>query len=526
LAANTLLNIATAIVTSVLAVAFVPLILHRFGTEFYGILSVTWMVLANFNFLDFGFSRASARYVAQELAQGNPDRAAIWTWTAVLSQAFLGVVGAVVIYHLAPFIVDHIHVQRGNRELGLLALRLFACSIPIDFANRSLTGVMQAGQRFDWVNGLSILNTLSTYCAYGIGILRGNDFATVVTALFAFKIVNLLATYYGATKVLPRLLSLSHLRGLTDSYWPRAVALVRYGWWVAAAALVAPMLVQFDSWMISFLLGVSLLPFFTVPTGLLWRLGFLPSSLSTPLFPAFSAMEARTEWGRIENYFVRAHRYLLVLLIPVLLVLFIWGEELLRLWVGAPFARQAALPLRLLIPGFLIGLVAPLSGTLLEAVGRPDILVKLYLAELPLNVVSVWLLTKYLGVPGAALSYTVRTIVETVALWLIVYRLVPFPGSGFFKRGVLMAAASALVFLPAALGIRATRVTSFADLAATVGTLLIYAIYAYRFVFDARDRQFTAAFVRSKARSFAEKCGIRRPVLDTDGRALDCGPVE
>ncbi|MGA2171330.1 MAG: lipid II flippase MurJ, partial [Terracidiphilus sp.] len=397
-------------------------------------------------------------------------------------QAFLGVVGAVVIYHLAPFIVDHIHVQRGNRELGLLALRLFACSIPIDFANLSLTGVMQAGQRFDWVNGLSILNTLSTYCAYGIGILRGNDFATVVTALFAFKIVNLLATYYGATKVLPRLLSLSHLRGLTDSYWPRAVALVRYGWWVAAAALVAPMLVQFDSWMISFLLGVSLLPFFTVPTGLLWRLGFLPSSLSTPLFPAFSAMEARTEWGRIENYFVRAHRYLLVLLIPVLLVLFIWGEELLRLWVGAPFARQAALPLRLLIPGFLIGLVAPLSGTLLEAVA--------------------------------------------VALWLIVYRLVPFPGSGFFKRGVLMAAASALVFLPAALGIRATRVTSFADLAATVGTLLIYAIYAYRFVFDARDRQFTAAFVRSKARSFAEKCGIRRPVLDTDGRALDCGPVE
>lgn len=518
LAWNSLLNLGTSVLIVGLNIVFVPLMLHTFGTEFYGVLSVTWMVLANFGWLDFGFSRASARYVSQELARGRHDDAALWTLTAVISQAFLGGLGALLIWYFAPFVVDHIHVQKEHRELVILTLKLFAFSIPIDFANRSITGVMQAGQRFDWVNGLSLFSTLSTFAVYGVGILKGADFRVVVYGLFILRAVNLLASYWGATKVLPALKSLSYLEGLTASYWSRAIVLVRYGLWVASAAVVGPLLLFFDQWMISFLVGVSLLPYYTIPSNLLWRMGIFPTSLTTTLFPAFSALEAKTDWVRIERYFVRAHRYLLSAIIPILFVLYVWGAEILRIWLGSPFAIQATLPLRLLVFGFIIGLLAPLSGALLEAVGRPDMLVKVYLIELPFNIVVVWSLTKYFGVGGAALSYTVRTAVETIILWVVVYRIVPFSVMSLLKNGLLR---PSLTMLPFALGaylMRSASIKNYSDIALTLVLMAAYGLYTYFLVFDSHDRIFGLEFYRARKAKFLAKIS-GRSVLPSTGNA-------
>jgi O-antigen/teichoic acid export membrane protein len=512
LAWNSLLNLGTSVFIVGLNIVFVPLMLHTFGTEFYGVLSVTWMVLANFGWLDFGFSRASARYVAQELARGRHDDAALWTLTAVVSQAFLGGLGALLIWYFAPFIVDHIHVQKEHRELVILTLKLFAFSIPVDFANRSITGVMQAGQRFDWVNGLSLFSTLSTFVVYGIGILKGADFRAVIYGLFILRVVNLLASYWGATKVLPTLKSFSYLESLTAGYWGRAVVLVRYGLWVASAAVVGPLLLFFDQWMISVLVGVSLLPFYTIPSNLLWRLGLFPTSLTTTLFPAFSAMEAKTEWTRIESYFVRAHRYLLTAIIPILFVLFVWGREILRIWIGPAFATQATLPLRLLVFGFVIGLLAPLSGALLEAVGRPDMLVKVYLIELPFNIIVVWSLTKYFGIAGAALSYTVRTGIETIILWIVVFRIVPFSAIGLLTKGLLRPSVTIFPLTLGAYWMRNATIRNYYDLALTLALLGGYALYAYLAVFDSQDRVFGIEFYRARKEKILAKM-FGRPVL-------------
>jgi O-antigen/teichoic acid export membrane protein len=502
LAWNSLLNLGTSVFIMGLNVVFVPLMLHSFGTEIYGVLSVTWMVLANLGWLDFGFSRASARYVSQELVHGRYDDAALWTLTAVVSQAVLGGLGAILISRLAPFIVDHIHVQTSHRELVVLTLRLFAFSIPIDFANRSITGVMQAGQRFDWVNGLSLFSSLSTFGVYGVGILRGADFRAVIYGLFVLRVVNLLAAYWGATKVLPSLNSLSYFEGLTASYWSRAVALVRYGLWVASAAVVGPILLFFDQWMISVIVGVSFLPYYTIPSNLLMRLSLLSSSLTTTLFPAFTAMEAKTDWARIDRYFVRAHRYLLTIIIPILFVLFVWGGEILRLWIGPAFAAQATVPLKVLVFGFVMGLLAPLSAALLEAVGRPDVLVKVYLVELPFNVIFVWALTKYFGLVGAALSYTVRTAIETIALWVVVYRVVPFPATGLIKKGLCRPYFTILFLAVGAHWLRHASVKSYFDIAFTLILLVVYVTWVYFLVFDSHDRTFGLEFYRERRGKF------------------------
>jgi len=274
--------------------------------------------------------------------------------------------------------------------------------------------------------------------------------------------------------------------------------MIRFGSWIAAASVLACLLLYFDQWILSFLLGVGLLPFYTVPVNLLNRLSIFPSSLTQTLFPAFSAMNAKSEWTRIDDYFVRSHRYLLTIMIPICFILFVWGPEILRLWLGASFAAHASLALRVLTVGVLIGQLAPLSGSLLEAVGRPDVLVKLYLVELPFNVALVWFLTKHFGIVGAAFSFVVRTVLETVVLWIAVYRISPSSGAHFLNAGLFRAGGWSGAFGLLAYFMPAAAIRSVVDITVTLLALAAYCLSVRRYIFDAKDRAFAADFYRAK----------------------------
>jgi O-antigen/teichoic acid export membrane protein len=490
LAGNSILNLGTGTLISVLNLIFVPPMLHTFGTELYGVLSVTWVVLANLSWLDFGFSRASAKYVAHELGLGRPREASMWTWTAVITQTVMGALGAVILWTAAPVIVKYIHVTPNQRDLVILTLRVFAFSIPIDFATRSMSGVIQAGQRFDWMNGLGLFSNLFTFGVYTLGIIYGANFLIIIYGLFALRIVNLIGAYWGACKILPELKSLPNLETLPQSYRSHVYTMIKYGSWVALASVIGPLILYFDQSIVSVIIGVAFLPFYTIPFNLLSRLGLFPSSLTSTLFPAFSALQARVDWHRIEVYFVRAHRYLLTALIPMLFVVYVWAPEILRLWISADFSAQATPAFRVLAFGYGIALLAPLSGALIEAVGRPDLLAKLYLVELPLNVLIVWELTKHFGIVGAALSYTIRCTIETVIVWWIVFRAVKFSYKKFLKEGLLIPSSTLILTGLATLVIRSGSIKSAMDIGMTLVTLALYCFCVWYLILDIKDKQF------------------------------------
>ncbi len=498
LAFNSGLNLATGLLVLLLNLLFVPLLIHAFGTELFGILAVTWMVLANLAWLDLGFSRAAARFVAQELAAGRPDRAAAWTWTAVLTQTLIGCCGAALLFLLAPRMVHWLHVTPDRQALVTVALQLFAFAVPLDLATRSMTGVLQAGQRFGLINALTLSTTFGTFAVYGIGILNGADFAFVIYGLFALRFLILAATYVGAVTVLPNLKSPPDFAWITTNYRAHASTMIRFGSWVSLTAFLGVLLLYFDQWLIGFVLGVAVLPYYVVPLTLLNRLAILPSSLTATLFPAFSALQAQSDWPRIENYFLRSNRYILMALIPILFVLYVWGWEIFRLWIGPQFADQVELPLQILICGFAASLLAPISGSLLEASGKPDLLAKLYIVELPFNFLIVLVLTKQFGIVGAAISYTIRALIETAVLWIVLYRVLPFSGARLTRQTLLPMLPAVAIAGAAAWLLDEGRLASTAALVGTLAVLAAYGLFAAIFLLDDQDRHMLRALRRRR----------------------------
>jgi O-antigen/teichoic acid export membrane protein len=497
LARNSLLNLSTGLISLCLNLVFVPLMIRSFGIELFGVLTATWMVLANLGWLDLGFSKASASYVAQELAKGRREEAALWSWTALTTQTFLGLGGSVLLLLIAPILPDMLHVHPDRRDLVILTLRLFAFAIPLDFATRSISGVLQAGQRFDLINSLGLFGTLWTLGVYTVGIFR-TDFRLVVYGLFALRALSLIGFWLAATRVLPSLKGFPPFGVLAREYSLRARRMMQFGLWVSVGGLVAPALMYFDQWLIGIVLGVAILPFYSVPIGLLSRLSIVPSSITSTLFPAVSSMKASGEWERIESFFVRSHRYVLVALVPPLLVLFIWASEILRLWIGPEFAREAATPLRVLVVGFTVSLLAPISGAFLDGIGKPDLVVKLYVIELPINCLLVFALASKFGIVGAAMSYAIRAIGETIALWFIVHKVANFSWLRFLKAGFLR---TALILAPICVVASFIGEVTIQSKIAIVGTLVTLAVYAFCipiFIFDRKDRVFWKSLLTRK----------------------------
>lgn len=163
---------------------------------------------------------------------------------------------------------------------------------------------------------------------------------------------------------------------------------------------------------------MSAVAYYSAPFEVITRLGIIPASLAMTLFPAFSTI-GTTQNADLRRLYIRSIKYLLLFTGPIVLILAMFAEHILRFWLGSDFAHQSTLVFQILLVGTFIGLLAPVPGSLLQGLGRPDILAKLYLLYLPLNLGMVWLLVKNAGIVGAALSFSLRTIIDVLLLFIV-----------------------------------------------------------------------------------------------------------
>ena len=171
-------------------------------------------------------------------------------------------------------------------------------------------------------------------------------------------------------------------------------------------------------------------------------------------------------------------------------------QRIFRLWIDADFAANATVPFRLLAVGYILAVLAPLSGAVIEAIGRPDLLAKIYLLELPCNAVIVWVLTDKFGIPGAALSFAIRAIVETVIVWLALFTVAPLSGKLFFEQALLMPGVAVIPISFMAYAIGDGEIRRLSDIGLTALTVACYSAYALAVALDRQDRQFMATLLR------------------------------
>jgi O-antigen/teichoic acid export membrane protein len=333
-------------------------------------------------------------------------------WTSVWSQTLLGVLGAVLTGTVTPFLVTHfLKVSPGLEHETTVVFLILSAALPVLLVGTALRGVLEAGQHFDVVNLVKIPTNASLFLLPAVAVVLGWQLPAVVLLLVGARFLTLVAYLFYCFRYFP---ALRH-----DFSFDGALlrSLLAYGGWVIITNAVAPLLTQIDRFFIGSMASMAAVGYYAAPFEAISRAWVIPGSLTATLFPAFTSLEASGSKRRIDELCARSVKSLLLLLAPILLLITLFARQILELWLGADFAVQSTLVLQILAVGVLINSLGLIPFSLLQGIGRPDLTAKFLLIEVPVYIAALWLLLRRMGLPGAALAYTLRVTLDTFLLF-------------------------------------------------------------------------------------------------------------
>src|SRR5882757_5688450 len=281
---NFAINVFGSILSLVVALVTVPIYVRHIDDARYGVLSIVWVLLGYFGFLDLGLSRAATNALARLRDAPQEARARVLVTTLSLNLG-LGLFGSLCLALFGSYLL-----QRG-------------LSIPEELKP-------EIAQAFPWIVGLFPLALVS---GVGIGALEsgeqfllanmlqvcGTSLGQLVPVILAVTVSPSLALVIPAAVVARALTLATILIAVYRSEGPLSFAafdrtqvrqLLRYGGWISVSGIISPILTSIDQFVIGAVLNVAAVTHYAVPMSLVIRSQVFAGALSRTLFPRMSTV--------------------------------------------------------------------------------------------------------------------------------------------------------------------------------------------------------------------------------------------
>lgn len=404
IAKNAIYNVLGSVAPLAVSVVTVPLYLHTIGIERYGVLALCWALLGYMGFLNLGLGPSVAQKLAQLREAPRAEREEVF-WTSLWISVAMGAAAAVALYALASFYflkIESLPIGLSaevNRAKGWLAV-----IIPVEMLSSVFLGALQGQERFLAMNMItSSVSLVMSVAPLLVAYAFDPDLSNLLAASLGVRIASLLILFLMCRNAVP----VREVRGFN----PRLVRnLLSFGGWVSASSMIAPLLVTIDRFVIGAMLGAAAVSVYTVPYTLVSRIQIVPTSLSGVLFPRFAVLEAEHR----ERLEAESVTILAVIMTPISLFIMAILGPFLVLWIGRALALQSAPVGYLILFGFLANSVARVPCAKLLGAGRPDLMTKIYLAEVPPYLGLLALGCWEFGVVGAAAAWCIRTVADAI----------------------------------------------------------------------------------------------------------------
>jgi O-antigen/teichoic acid export membrane protein len=485
---NAAINCAGQSAVAAVAILTLPRLVKGFGVDGFGVLSLVFVAFGAAGFLDLGLGRATAKFVAGLLALGRGHDIPRIVTLSVAIQGGAGILGGAALFLFRNRIAEHL-LGASNHALEMDcagALGAVGLSLPFVLGSFALRGALEGAQRFDLVNSVKIPLNISTYLVPWIAVRANCGLSATVDALALTRLFGACGFLWLNWRIFPR-------------GWRRfgfesggSLSLFKFAGWSGVSSVIAPLLVYTERFFIASVVSVSAVSFYSVPYEVINGLSVVPSSLAAAVFPAFSYLHAahsRNSGDALEQMYLRGSRLLIVMVAPIAILIGTFSPDLLRLWQGPEFAAKSSSVLQILAVGLFTNALVSVPGSFLAGCGRPELIAKLHLAQVPVYGALAYALIAHYGAAGGAIGFSLRVSVETITLYVLCAAVTPAINANIWGIAILPGILPILYFF---VGTMAIRYGFHAAMPRVGGELVVCLGYLYvlwRRVFDAADRR-------------------------------------
>lgn len=410
------------------ALAALPFLLHYLGQERLGILSLVWVIVGYFSFLDMGLGRAVTVAVAS-FRSGSVSARTDELNVVGTASALLACVGCVMAVLMSLGIMAWgVPVRLSSPaffEEVKLALLWMLPSLPLLLVSSALRGHLEGVGAFRALNLLRIPT--------GVMLVAGPCLTALYSPNLVWACVSILAVRLVHGFVLLLLVAqemgfdfLDFVRALVKASsvaWLRK--LLSFGGWVTVSNIVSPVIVYVDRFVIGAVLAASSVVFYTVPFDVVSRLPVLVASLCSVLLPELVRLSQSSSSKEPDNIYMvcRLVRRSSMLSAGVVAAVVLLGWMLtpwaLRWWMGAAFEEQGTHVTQLLLLAFGVNSLAQIPYTALQAAGHVRSVALLHMAELVPYCAVLFFAISWLGITGAAWACLLRITIDYAVLsWM------------------------------------------------------------------------------------------------------------
>lgn len=408
---NTIWNISGAGIPFLLGVVTIPYLISRVGVESFGILSLVWTMIGYFSIFDFGLGRALTQQVASKKDSGTSEELSSLIKTGLLFIAGTGFVGGFILLALAnPLGHKWLSVSQNLQSSTIDALLIAAFGIPMTTMTAGLKGVLEAYEDFKNVNLLKMLLGLANFGFPVISVMIfGPSLALMVLSLILVRFVVLIAHGILLFQKLPK----GWIGAKFDKEKMRN--LLAFGSWMTLSNIVSPLMVVADRFIISSVVGASLVAYYTVPVDFLIRILIIPGALATALFPRLTSIRV-SDTNAANEVYEKSLKLTALFMVPICLFISIFSFWGLKLWLGEEFAVNSWKITSILSLGLMLNGIAQVPFAAVQAAGEAKLTAFLHVGEFVFYLPLLFASLHYFGLMGAAVVWVLRVAADLLVL--------------------------------------------------------------------------------------------------------------
>jgi O-antigen/teichoic acid export membrane protein len=429
---NIFANLLGSVWIAILTLVITPFQVNLLGIEAYGLLGFISTLQLVFTGFDFGLSSTLTRELAADHSRERARSVRLVRTAATIYWIIALVVGVLLVALSGSIARRWFASKEIDPALLANALRVIALYLALRWPVALYTGILSGLQRMEILNAAKVA-TASLRLIGGIVVLLLRRDLQAFLWWIAFNALIEVITYALVCRaVYP---AMKWRLGISAD---AVKAVWRYSLAMNALAILAVLVVQLDRLMVSKLLPLEALGYYSLAYSAAAGIVVIISAISSAALPSFAAAYGAGSGGVLMQKYDSADRAALFAAGLASFALIFFGRPLLSLWVNPAAAAGAWQPLALLAAGFWVSAAVSNAYSIAVATGHPSLPLKVSsVCTLPYAACLYWMIHAF-GAVGAAGAWLALNLAFMLLLLPSVHsRLFGAAAADWFRRTFL-----------------------------------------------------------------------------------------
>lgn len=407
-----------------LAIVTMPYVIQHLGDAKAGIFQLSWVLLGYFNLFDFGIGRAMVKFASESLAKGRIQEVNHWMVTVNRVLWWISVPLVLVMIFIIPlFMANENSIPADLVVETKIAAYGIAMYIPFLLTFFSYIGVLETWQRFDIINKYQVSYGILWYVIPVIGLQFTDRIDVLVFSLLILRLMHWFIIRWHAHYLMNGSDKGEYRSDFLPDLW-------KFSKWIVLINIGALFISHIDRMLIYWTIDSAAMVWYNTPFDVVLKVTVIPMAFAGVLFPAFA--NAYSGDQKRADFIYRGYRNVTLLIVfPLCAFLSFLAPELMWAWLGlsmeparlAVFMQESILPMKLLVFGVLSISVGLIPSSYLQSTGRPDLIAKVHLAQIPFFLAALFFALPKYGISGVAAVVSLRMVIDVCILIALTWKL-------------------------------------------------------------------------------------------------------